>query len=132
MEVVLRSREGRETRLTVRGRRPVAKGVLLSFEGRGDRSAVETLRGSVLLVLRSALPPLEEGEFYYDDLLGLPVCLPDGREVGRVRGVFRAATEVLEIEVPGGEVLVPVAVGFVREVGPDRVLLEFEALEEPL
>lgn len=121
---------GRETRLVVRSRRPVAKGVLVAFEGVPDRSAAEALRGGLVLVARDDLPPLDEGEFYYDDLPGLPVLLPDGCEVGRVRGVFRGATDVLEVDVQGAEVLVPVAVGFVREVGRDRVVLEPGALED--
>jgi len=131
MEAIIRLPGGRQTRLVVRGRRGAAKGVLLAFEGVPDRTAAESLQGGLLLVARKDLPPLEGGEFYYDDLPGLPVLLPDGTEVGRVRGVFRGATDVLEVDARGTERLVPVAAGFVREVGPDRVVLEPEALEEP-
>ena len=41
------------------------------FEGIGDRTAAEALRGTALTVPRSALPPLGEGEYYHADLIGL-------------------------------------------------------------
>jgi len=50
-----------------------------------DRNAAERLRGLELTVPRSALPPLEEGEYYHADLLGLP-CVSTSGEVARSCG----------------------------------------------
>ena len=67
-------------------RTPVAR-----FEGIDDRSAAEALRGSLVEIDRSALPPLEEGEYYHADLIGMPAIDRGGEPVGTVvgRGEFR-------------------------------------------
>jgi 16S rRNA processing protein RimM len=111
--------------------RVAGKGRLVGFEGFGDRTAAETLKGARLLVRRDELPPAGDGEFYYDDLPGLPVRLPDGTTIGRVTSVFRGATDILVLDVDGREVLVPCVAGFVASVDGDAVVVEPAALEEP-
>ncbi|WP_379550810.1 ribosome maturation factor RimM [Qipengyuania sp. DGS5-3] len=69
--------------------------------GRGD---AEKLRGSVLSISRKDLPELEEGEFYYSDLMNLAVVTDTGEPVGRVLAVANyGASEVVEIEKPDGK-----------------------------
>ena len=79
-------------------------GAIARFAEVPDRTAAEKLRGTVLTVPRSALPALDEGEFYYSDLLGLPVVTDTGEEIGRVCAVENfGATEIVEIEKPDGK-----------------------------
>jgi 16S rRNA processing protein RimM len=74
------------------------------FEGIADRSGAEALRGSLVEVERSALPPLEEGEYYHADLIGLPARDVNGNAVGRVVGVENfGAGDLLEIEDAQGK-----------------------------
>ena len=56
----------------------------MSLAGCTDRDAAEALRGTELCVDRSELPPLEAGEYYLIDLVGLEARLPDGTVVGTV------------------------------------------------
>ena len=79
-------------------------GAIARFAEVADRTAAEKLRGTVLTVSRDALPGLEEGEFYYSDLLELPVVTDKGEAVGRVCAVENfGATEIIEIEQPDGK-----------------------------
>ena len=79
-------------------------GAIARFAEVADRTAAENLRGTVLTVSRDALPQLEEGEFYYSDLLELPVVTDNGEAVGRVCAVENfGATEIIEIEQPDGK-----------------------------
>ena len=79
-------------------------GAIARFAEVADRTAAEKLRGTVLTVSRDALPELEEGEFYYSDLLGLPVMTEKGEAIGRVCAVENfGATEIIEIEQPDGK-----------------------------
>jgi 16S rRNA processing protein RimM len=67
------------------GRKPVrvlniraqGKGYVALLEGVDDRNAAELLRGYSIVVPKSALPTLKEGEFYWDDLVGCRVMTPD-------------------------------------------------------
>jgi 16S rRNA processing protein RimM len=78
-------------------------GAIARFREVSDRTGAEALRGTVLAVSRSALPPLEEGEFYYADLVGLPVWSESGKEIGKVVEIADyGATEIAEIELAGG------------------------------
>ncbi|WP_106639222.1 ribosome maturation factor RimM [Allosphingosinicella vermicomposti] len=74
-----------------------------------DRNAAEALRGTVLTVPRSALPPLEEGEYYHADIIGLLCATREGEAVGTVAAVENfGAGDILEIERPDGKkVMVP-------------------------
>src|SRR5688500_14963105 len=79
--------------------RPAGKGAVARFEGVADRSAAEALRGSMVEIDRAALPPLEEGEYYHADLIGLPCVDRDGRALGSVVAVDNfGAGDLLEVE----------------------------------
>jgi 16S rRNA processing protein RimM len=86
------------------GKQPVVR-----FAEVGSRDGAEALRGQFVTVPRSALPPLEEGEYYHADLIGLPCVGPDGEPLGKVAAVENfGAGDILEIEQPGGRrVMVP-------------------------
>ena len=61
-------------------------GAIARFAEVPDRTAAEQLRGTVLTVPRSALPPLEEGEYYHADLIGLAAVSDAGDEPGDAEG----------------------------------------------
>ncbi|CUS46615.1 MAG: ribosome maturation factor RimM [Pseudomonadota bacterium] len=89
-----------------------------------DRNAAEALRGTELTVPRSALPPLEEGEYYHADLLGLPVVSTTGEELGRVVAIDDfGAGDVIEIERPDGKrFMVPMNADAVPEWGETLIV----------
>ncbi len=79
-------------------------GAIARFAEVPDRTAAEKLRGTVLTIPRSALPPLEEGEYYHCDLIGLPAVTDAGEPLGEVVAVDNfGAGDVLEIERPDGK-----------------------------
>lgn len=81
------------------GGMPIAR-----FAEIGDRSAAEALRGQLLTVPRAALPPLEDGEYYHADIIGLPCEGRDGEALGTVMAVENfGAGDLLEIEKPDGK-----------------------------
>jgi 16S rRNA processing protein RimM len=68
-----------------------------------DRAAAEMLRGTLLTVRRSALPPLSADEYYHADLIGLACVTPAGIPLGTVIAVENfGAGDLLEIEKPDG------------------------------
>lgn len=85
---------------------------ILRLEGVEDRSAIEALRGEPLWVAREAVPPLEEDEFWAQDLVGCAVV--DGeKRVGEVERVLAyPSCEVLVV----GALLVPLVDDAVRSV----------------
>lgn len=87
--------------LTLKSVRPANQGAVATFAEIADRSAAEALRGTLLTVPRSALPPLGEGEYYHHDLIGLPCVSTDGAAIGTIVAVENfGAGDILEIEKP--------------------------------
>ena len=105
------------------------KTAIARFEGIADRSAVEALRGSLVEVDRSALPPLEEGEYYHSDLVGLHCVDRHGEIIGTVAAVENfGAGDLLEVELPNGKrSLIPYREG-VADLEDDRIVLDPEFL----
>ena len=99
------------------------------MDGIADRSAAEALRGSLVEVDRSALPPLEEGEYYHADLIGLAAVDPEGKQIGTVVAVENyGAGDLLEIEVEeGGKSLIPFRDG-IADLVDGRIVIDPEFL----
>jgi len=126
----------RHSRLYVGGRELALKDIkdggktaIARFEGISDRSAAEALRGSLVEVDRADLPPLEEGEYYHADLVGL-ACVDDaGKPVGTVVAIEDfGAGELLDVERPDGKrALIPFREPMARLDG-DRIILDPEFL----
>ena len=104
------------------------KTAIARFEGISDRTAAEALRGELVEVDRSSLPPLAEGEYYHADLIGLP-CMESGKPVGTVVAVENfGAGDLLEIELSDGKrSLIPFRDEIARLEG-ERIVLDPEFL----
>jgi len=109
--------------------RDSGKMAVARFEGVADRSAAEALRGSLVEVDRSQLPPLEEGEYYHADLIGLPAVDGLGDTVGAVVAVENyGAGDLLEIEQKDGtRSLIPFRPG-IADLENGRIVLDPEFL----
>ena len=111
-------------RIKQSGNTPIAR-----FEGISDRNDAEALRGALIEVERSALPPLGPGEYYHADLIGLPAVDSEGEPVGTVVAVENyGAGDLLEIETAAGaRSLIPFKPGIADlEIG--RVVVDPEFL----
>ena len=105
------------------------KAAIARFDGIADRSAAESLRGQLVEVNRSELPPLEEGEYYHADLIDLPCVGLDGEAVGTVVAVENfGAGDLLEVEIAGGRrSLIPYREG-IADFRDGRIVLDPEFL----
>ena len=102
--------------LVVQTARPHRDRFLVRFEGIDDRPAAEAARGK-LFVSQEDGRELEDDEFWPHDLVGCDAFSPDGAPIGSVTGVqMGAVQELLVIETPAGERLVPLVEALVPEV----------------
>ena len=91
-------------RVEIEAVRPAKDMLVARLKGVSDRNAAEALRNVRLYVAREKLPPPEDDEFYYADLVGLMAVRADGEALGTVKAVHNfGAGDLLEIEpVAGG------------------------------
>ena len=96
--------------------------VLLGFEGVDTVEAVEAFRGLSVYALQTDLPPLDDGEVYVHDLIGLAVWDVDEddaarTQIGTVRDVYEGAQLLYAIRrADGSEVLLPDVDAFVAQI----------------
>ena len=114
--------------LTLKSVRAGSNGAIARIAEINDRNAAEALRGTELTVPRSALPPLEEGEYYHADLLGLPAISTDGEALGTVVAIDDfGAGDVIEIERPDKKrFMVPMNADAVPEWDAERMIVAAE------
>lgn len=85
--------------------------VILKFKGLDKIEDIEKWMKRDLLVTRENAIPLEEGEYYVSDLLGLPVFEKEtGEKIGEMFDVMETgANNIYVIKLPNGkELLIPV------------------------
>ncbi len=98
------------------------KGVLLiKLEGVEDRDAAEELRGMLVEVPLEDAVPLEEGEYYHFQLIGVDVETETGEWLGRVADVIATgAADVFVVRGPRGEILLPAIEDVILELDTEE------------
>ena len=103
------ARAGSQMRaLEVEWARAQGPSALLALRGVNDRRRAEELAGWDLFVEKEALPQLESGTYYWDELIGMEVYAADGSRLGRLASIFRTGSnDVYVVAEAGRELLVP-------------------------
>lgn len=106
--------------------RPHKQGYVAKLSGVDDRNAAEVLKGKLIGVPETILPPAGSGEYYWRDLIGARVLNADDQVLGTVRDLIETgAHDVLVVtEAPGaddkdGERLIPFHASYVLAVDLD-------------
>lgn len=84
---------------------------MCAIDGVNDRNAAEALKGTKLYIPASALPELDEDDFYVKDLIGLTALSTDGITLGKIKDVTNFgehdALEITFIHTGTEELAVP-------------------------
>ncbi|MCF0121790.1 MAG: 16S rRNA processing protein RimM [Lachnospiraceae bacterium] len=82
---------------------------ILKFKGIDSINDVEQYQGCELYVSREHAVSLKNNEYYIADLIGMEVCLKDGKKLGILKDVIKTgANDVYSVDTKNyGEVLIP-------------------------
>ena len=116
------SKDGNERLLSIEEINPAAPNVLIRFKGIESPEAAKTLNGAQLLAGRDQAAPLAPGEFYIEDLKGLPVLTDKDEIIGHVLDIIEGGGgELIEIELSNGEKrLVPFRKEFISDISLEK------------
>ena len=127
LKSVIVSKDGKERLLQIEeisphGEGSAASSVLIHFAGFDSPEAAKALTGAQLLAGREQAVPLGDGEFYIEDLKGLPVTTVNGETIGYITDIIEGGGgELVEIQLTGGEKrLIPFRKEFFTEINPDE------------
>jgi 16S rRNA processing protein RimM len=126
-------RDGRRVQKTLTVRPGAGRRVLGRLDGVSDREAAVRWQDWRIVVAATDLPALEEGEFYWWQVEGLPVEVGGERAGEVVRVHATAADEVFEVRVDGEKetTFVPAVAAFVERLDLEegKLVLRPGALE---
>ena len=100
---------GKERIYQIEESAPALPSVIMRFEGIDSPEKAKTLNGAQLIVGRESAAPLGKGEFYIEDLKGLPVFAENGDNLGQITDIIEGGGgELAEIRLSNGEIrLIP-------------------------
>ncbi|MCA9524197.1 MAG: 16S rRNA processing protein RimM [Myxococcales bacterium] len=124
--------DGAERSMQVAGWRETATSWLMKFESIDDRDQAATLTHADLYVPWGLLEPLEDDQFYYEEVLGWQVVDETGCEIGRIASVFVTSTDVFEVVGPRGRYLIPAVDEFVDALDAHACVLRVKNLADEL
>lgn len=105
--------------LSLQGNRAVLK-----FEDVDSIEQAEDLKDRGLYLPLEKLPPLEEDQFYFHEVIGYKVRDLEQGELGIVKGIYELShQDLIAMEYRGKEVLIPIADDIVERVSHDEKVL---------
>jgi 16S rRNA processing protein RimM len=133
-QIFVKNSEREEKAFIVQCARPHRRSILVFLEGVTTCDLARTLIGSELYADKANLPELEEGTYYWLDIIGLSVYTVDKRYIGRVQSVFRTGSnDVFVVRDPGkeknNETLVPALESVVLEIDLKKKTMQVDLPE---
>lgn len=99
--------------------------ILITIDKIYDINEVEKYIGADVLADKLDVPPLEDGEFYIDDVVGLDAYNETGEKIGKVVDVILIpANDLIEIELLNGKKeLIPYVDEYILEITEDKIVV---------
>jgi len=129
-EVFIEVKVGSLQAYEILGTTPQPPRLILHLKGIGRREEVEPLIGKVVFIKREVLPDLDEGEYYWMDLLGMSVETQQGKRIGRLKEIFSTgANDVYVVEGKRGEIFLPATEEVIQNVDRKKGVMKVNRKE---
>ena len=116
-EVTIEWEGGKRKPFALTGIRIRKGSFLLQLEGVENIEEAESLVGGRIIVPREQWEKLPEGEYYWEELLGLTVLTEEGRFLGRITSVFPTGSNDVYVCSEGErEIMLPATHEVIRNV----------------
>lgn len=104
---------------------------LLKFEGYSNINDVEKFKGGELYIPEEDLQELDEGEYYYHEIIGCDVFTEEGELIGKVKEILSpGANDVWVVKRKGKkDVLIPYIESVVKDVNPKEKKITIHVIE---
>ena len=111
-----------------------SRGVLLSLKGITDRDQVESLIDSDLFIEKKIFPDLENGLYYWFDIIGLSVFTADEKYLGQIDSIMpTGSNDVYVVKDPqqknGPEIMIPALESVVLTVDLKKKIMKVDLPE---
>lgn len=104
--------------------------VLLKFVGVDSPEAVKELGGAEVRIPQSQAMPLQPGEYYEHQIIGLDVVTEEGQSLGQVTEIlYTGGNEVYVVQGGGREVLIPAIKSVISEISLEKGRITIHVME---
>ncbi len=111
--------------MILEGQRLHGRRVLLKFAQYDDLEQADRLRGELIYVPVEEAVPLEDGEYYLYEIVGLEVWTTEGEYLGRVAEVLHTGSnDVYVVREAAKEILIPAISDVVLKIDVDEGRME--------
>jgi 16S rRNA processing protein RimM len=129
-EIFIENPEGRLRSYKVLEVIPKPPGFLLQLKGIERREEVESLKGKEILIRRRTLPVLNEGEYYWIDLLGMRVETLEGKMIGELKAIFPTkANDVYVVKGRRKEIFLPATEEVIQSIDLEKKVMKVFRME---
>lgn len=97
---------------------------ILKLVGVDDRDAADRLKGRLVWLSAEQMKPLAEGEYYWQDIIGLRAVTEEGGSLGSVEAVFpTGSNDVYVCRSETGEILIPALAEVIKKIDVDNGIM---------
>ena len=116
-EVFFKDPRGRPQGYEILESIPQPPRLILKLKGIEKPEEVQSMVGKEILIKKEALPELEEGDYYWYEILGMLVETDRGKKIGRVKDILpTGANDVYIIEGKSREIFLPATKEVIQEI----------------
>jgi 16S rRNA processing protein RimM len=128
--IFIQNHDGDVNSWQIKWARPHKRFMLLSLEGVSTLEQAQSFKGARFLVDKAALPQLEEGAYYWFDLIGLRVFSMDGSLLGKIESIIETGSNDVYVVRDGNrETLVPALTKVVKAVDLESKTMQVDLPE---
>jgi len=129
-EVFIEGDKGRPESYEILEASPHPPRLILRLKGIEKIEEAEPMIGKTILVEKEALPELEEGEYYWIDLMGIEVETREGKRIGKVKEIFSTgAHDVYVVEGKRGEIFLPAIEDVIQSIDLKKRVMKVVRME---
>ncbi|UJF35320.1 ribosome maturation factor RimM [Paenibacillus hexagrammi] len=130
-KLVIVDSQNQQTPVTIHSSRLHKNMYIVQFAQFANINEVEKFKGSLLKVEEKFQQPLEEGEYYYHEIIGCQVVTEDGQELGKIKEVLTpGANDVWVVSLPKNkELLLPVIDDVILDVNVAEKTIRIHLME---